>query len=100
MQVVLDLEAKMEAPKQASWMVRKFFNVRNHWAHIGNGMRSRFLISAAYKNLRGDVENVNWRSQINHNVACPKQVFILWLLQLFRILNAYKYTYKIGRRRC
>ena len=36
-------------------------------------------ISEAYKRIRGDVANVEWRSLVCHSVACPKQVFTSWV---------------------
>ena len=54
----------MEAPKQATWTVRKIFNMRKHWQKlevqpkvIGEG---RFQISIAYKQLRGMLTNISW----------------------------------------
>ncbi|KAG5618655.1 hypothetical protein H5410_018479 [Solanum commersonii] len=45
----------------------------------GAGGLNIINISEAYRRIRGDVANVEWRSLVCHSVACPKQVFTLWV---------------------
>ncbi|XP_059302025.1 uncharacterized protein LOC132053954 [Lycium ferocissimum] len=73
----------MESPKQASWMVRKIFNMRKYWSQqdIRNQVvqKGKFKITKAYRNLRGTVCQVPWKNLTCYNVAEPKHVFILWV---------------------
>lgn len=76
----------MRLPQQASWMVRKLFNMRKFWPLIVPQQpvesKGKFQINRAYKMLRGEVTNVPWRTVVCHNATSPKHIFILWLALL------------------
>ncbi|XP_060200091.1 uncharacterized protein LOC132628310 [Lycium barbarum] len=88
----------MNTPSQASWMVRKIFNMRKVWhTMVATKMvqDSKFLISKVYTAIRGDVQNVEWKHLVCHNSAEPRQVFILWL-QLWGRLRTKEVLLKWG----
>ncbi|XP_060216801.1 uncharacterized protein LOC132644239 [Lycium barbarum] len=62
----------MNTPSQASWMVKKIFNMRRvrHTMDVTKIVQgSKFLISKVYTAIRGDVQNVEWKHLVCHNCA-------------------------------
>lgn len=79
----------MEAPPQASWVVRKVFSAMKTFLNLPNGLcllqSSTFAIRKIYCALRGDAMKVCWKKMICNNSAPPKCIFITQLAILSRL---------------
>lgn len=59
----------MNIPQQTYWMIRKIYTMRKHWQKLGDMqnivMQGKFIISKAYRKIRGEVDNVPWSKLVS-----------------------------------
>lgn len=72
---------KINIPQQSCWMLRKICTMGKHLQKIGDMksiiVQGKFIISKAYRKIRGEVDNIHWTKLLCHNVVEPKHNFML-----------------------
>ena len=71
----------MEVPSQASWVVKKVFDVAKTYSNVNGNVfhQGHFSSKQMYNDLRGDFGKVAWRKMTRNNPVPPNCLFVSWL---------------------